>query len=34
MGEITKTITIEVPVEIVYQVIKESALSGWEEKYC
>lgn len=34
MGEITKTITIEVPVDLVYQVIKEGALSGWGEKYC
>lgn len=34
MGEITKTITIEVPQDVVYEAIKEMHLSGWKEKYC
>jgi hypothetical protein len=34
MGEITKTIAITVPSNIVYAAIKETYLSGWAEKYC
>lgn len=34
MGEITKTITIEVPSNVVYEAIKDMHLSGWIEKYC
>lgn len=34
MGEITKTITIEVPSNVVYEVIKDVNLLGWVEKYC
>ena len=34
MGEITKTITIEVPQNVVYEAIKDMHLSGWIAKYC
>lgn len=34
MGEITKTITIAVPSNVVYAAIKEMYLSEWVEKYC
>ncbi len=34
LGEITKTITIEVPSNVVYEAIKDWYLSGWIEKYC
>jgi len=33
-GEITKTVLIEVPVNIVYEVIKGVTLSDWIDKYC
>jgi hypothetical protein len=34
MGQLTKTITIEVPPNVTFNAIKEIHSSGWTEKYC
>jgi len=34
MGEISRTIKISAPSEVIYNIIKNQLISGWEHKYC